>query len=305
VDTWKKARRELEDQEVLLSLALEEDDADTAAEVEENLARLDKEVSHLEFQRMLGGEDDHSNAIVTIHPGAGGTEAQDWAEMLLRMYMRWAERNGYKTEIVDYQPGDEAGVKSATFIEKGEYAYGYLKAEIGIHRLVRISPFDANRRRHTSFVSVFVFPEVDDAVDVEIDEKDLRIDTYRSSGAGGQHVNKTESAVRITHMPTGIVVQCQNERSQHKNKATAMKILRARLYERDQQQRREQIQEIHDNQSNIAWGSQIRSYVLHPYRMVKDHRTDVEVGNVDAVLDGDIGRFMEAYLMEADDGKEN
>jgi len=245
---------------------------------------------------MLGGEHDAGNAIVTLHPGAGGTEAQDWAEMLLRMYLRWAERRGYKAEIMEFQPGEGAGLKSVTFTVEGPYAYGYLKAEAGIHRLVRISPFDANARRHTSFASVFVYPEVDENVNIEIDEADLRIDTYRSSGAGGQHVNKTDSAVRLTHLPTGIVVACQNERSQHKNKSMAMKILRSRLYELEMEKKQEKMDALNKTKREIAFGSQIRSYVLHPYRMVKDHRTGVEIGNADAVLDGDLDRFIEAYL---------
>jgi peptide chain release factor 2 len=237
------------------------------------------------------------NAILSIHAGAGGTEAQDWAEMLLRMYLRWAERKGFEANIIDYLPGDEAGVKSVTWTLRGEYAYGYAKAEIGIHRLVRISPFDAGARRHTSFASVFVYPEVDDRIVIEIDEKDLRIDTYRSTGAGGQHVNKTDSAVRLTHLPTGIVVQCQNERSQHKNKAMAMKYLRSRLYEMKLREQNEKLEEINKTKKDIAWGSQIRSYVLHPYKMVKDHRTNVETGNVNRILDGDIDDFIEAYLL--------
>jgi len=246
---------------------------------------------------MLGGEYDRLGAIVTIHPGAGGTEAQDWAEMLLRLYLRWAERHGFKSEIADLQPGDGAGIKNATFEVEGDYAYGYLKAEAGIHRLVRISPFDANARRHTSFASVFVFPAIDDKVEVVINPADLRIDTFRASGAGGQHVNKTDSAVRFTHLPTGIVVTCQNERSQHKNRAMAMKILRARLFELEQRKKREELEKFSKEKKDIAWGSQIRSYVLHPYQMVKDHRTGVEVGNTAAVLDGDIDQFIEAYLM--------
>jgi peptide chain release factor 2 len=234
---------------------------------------------------------------MTIHAGAGGTEAQDWAEMLLRMYLRWAERKGFSTTIIDYQPGDEAGLKSVSMTIEGDYAYGYAKAEIGIHRLVRISPFDSGARRHTSFASVFVYPEVNDEIVVEIDEKDLRIDTYRSTGAGGQHVNKTDSAVRITHMPTGIVVQCQNERSQHKNKAMAMKFLKSRLYEMELQEQKKKIDELNKAKKDIAWGSQIRSYILHPYKLAKDHRTNLEVGNVNRVLDGDIDDFIEAYLL--------
>jgi peptide chain release factor 2 len=237
------------------------------------------------------------NAIVSIHAGAGGTEAQDWAEMLLRMYLRWAEKRGFTTKIIDYLPGDEAGIKSVSFTMEGEYAYGYAKAEIGIHRLVRISPFDAGARRHTSFASVFIYPEIDDEIKIEIDEKDLRIDTFRAGGKGGQHVNKTDSAVRITHLPTGIVVQCQNERSQHKNKAMAMKYLKSRLYERELQLKNEKISEENKLKKDIAWGSQIRSYVLHPYKMVKDHRTNLENSNANKVLDGDIDEFIQAYLM--------
>jgi peptide chain release factor 2 len=251
---------------------------------------------------MLGGENDTLNAIVSIHPGAGGTEAQDWAEMLMRMYTRWVERKGFKMEVLDYQPGEEAGVKSVTFTVSGEFAYGYLKAEVGVHRLVRISPFDANKRRHTSFVSVFVYPEIEDDVEVEINESDLRVDTYRASGAGGQHINKTDSAIRITHNPTGIVVQCQNERSQHKNRATAMKLLRARLYELKLREQEEKMEEFSKDKREIAWGSQIRSYVLQPYRLIKDHRTGIEAGNIDPVLDGDIDRFIEGFLLSRASG---
>lgn len=262
---------------------------------------LEKRVRSLEMETMLKGEHDHSNAIVSIHAGAGGTEAQDWAEMLLRMYLRWCERKGLKTEIVDSLPGEEAGIKSVTFTAEGPYAYGYLKAEIGIHRLVRISPFDASRRRHTSFAAVFVYPEVED-IEVEIKESDLRIDTFRASGAGGQHVNKTDSAVRITHIPTGIVVQCQNERSQHKNRAMAMKILKARLYEWELEKREEEMRHLHEEKKDIAWGSQIRSYILQPYRLVKDHRTGMEIGDVDSVLDGGIDPFIETFLLKGVEG---
>ncbi len=247
---------------------------------------------------MLSGEHDASSAIVSINAGAGGTEAQDWAEILLRMYLRWCERKGFKAEITEYQPGDEAGAKGVTFTVTGDYAYGYLKAEKGIHRLVRISPFDSNARRHTSFCSVFVFPEIDDDVDVEILDKDLKVDTYRASGAGGQHINKTDSAIRITHLPTGVVVSCQNERSQHKNRATAMKQLKARLYELEMEKKESEAEALGGEKKGIAWGSQIRSYVLHPYRMVKDHRTGYEVGNADGVLDGDLDGFIEAYLLQ-------
>jgi peptide chain release factor 2 len=252
----------------------------------------------MEFARMLSGEHDVSSAIVSINAGAGGTEAQDWAEILLRMYLRWCERKGFKAEITEYQPGDEAGAKGVTFTVTGDYAYGYLKAEKGIHRLVRISPFDSNARRHTSFCSVFVFPEIDDDVDIEILDKDLKVDTYRASGAGGQHVNKTDSAIRITHLPTGVVVSCQNERSQHKNRATAMKQLKARLYELEMEKKESEAEALGGEKKGIAWGSQIRSYVLHPYRMVKDHRTGYEVGNADGVLDGDLDGFIEAYLLQ-------
>ena len=257
--------------------------------VEDSLDRLDLELK-------LSEPEDENNAIFSIHPGAGGTESQDWAEMLLRMYLRWAEQNGYEVELVERLDGEEAGLKSATVEVRGEYAFGYLKGESGVHRLVRISPFDAAKRRHTSFASMHVVPEIDDDVEIEIDEKDLRIDTYRSSGAGGQHVNVTDSAVRITHLPTGVVASCQNERSQHKNKAMAMKILRARLYDREMQKRAEEQAEREGEKMEIGFGSQIRSYVLHPYRMVKDHRTDVEVGDTDRVLDGDLQVFIEAYL---------
>lgn len=279
-------------------MAVAEKDDDTLKTLEGDLEELNKSVRNTELKRMLGSEQDPMDAIMSIHAGAGGTEAQDWAEMLLRMYLRWADRKGLKATIIDYQPGDEAGVKSVSLTLEGPYAYGYAKAEIGIHRLVRISPFDAGARRHTSFASVFVYPEVDDSIVVEIDEKDLRIDTYRSTGAGGQHVNKTDSAVRITHLPTGIVVQCQNERSQHKNKAMAMKFMKSRLYEMKLREQNEKILELNKTKKDIAWGSQIRSYVLHPYKMVKDHRTDLEVGNVARVLDGDIDDFVEAYLLQ-------
>ncbi len=275
-----------------------EGDADSVPEAETTVVAIEAALHQMDLQRLLGGEDDFGNAIVKLQAGAGGTEAQDWAEMLLRQYLRWCERHGYKTELVDIQPGEGAGIKSASFTVEGPYAFGYLKAEIGVHRLVRISPFDANARRQTSFASMFVYPEVDDVVAVEIDEKDLRIDTYRSSGAGGQHVNKTDSAVRLTHLPSGIVVACQNERSQHKNKATAFKILRARLHELEKQKQQAQLDLLHKTKKDIAFGSQIRSYVLHPYRMVKDHRTGKEVGNADAVLDGDLDPFIEEYLQQ-------
>ena len=299
VDRWKKLKVSADDLEILLGLAKDENDEAALAEVDHDLDSLLAAVRDEELRMMLGSEQDPMNAIMSIHAGAGGTEAQDWAEMLLRMYLRWAERRGFKSTIIDFLPGDEAGVKSVSLTLEGEYAYGYAKAEIGIHRLVRISPFDAGGRRHTSFASVFVYPEVDDEIVVEIDEGDLRIDTYRSTGAGGQHVNKTDSAVRITHLPTGIVVQCQNERSQHKNKAMAMKYLKSRLYEMKLQEQTAKLDEINKSKKDIAWGSQIRSYVLHPYKMIKDHRTNLEVGNVGRVLDGDIDAFIEAYLLSA------
>jgi peptide chain release factor 2 len=260
------------------------------------LDRVDRDLTRLELELKLSGPDDDKNALVVVHPGAGGTESQDWAEMLLRMYLRWAEREGYEVELLDRLDGEEAGIKSATLQVAGDFAYGYLKSEKGVHRLVRISPYDAQSRRHTSFASVDVFPEVDESVNIEILDKDLRIDTYRSSGAGGQHVNKTESAVRITHLPTNIVVSCQNERSQMKNRATAMKMLRSRLYDLEMQRRADEQAVREGEKREIAWGSQIRSYVLHPYRMVKDHRTGTEVGDADSVLDGELDAFIEAFL---------
>ncbi|GIW46470.1 MAG: peptide chain release factor 2 [Deltaproteobacteria bacterium] len=306
VDDIEELFRELEDTEVLFELSSEAGDEETAREVQARISELERRIGELEFKRILGNPDDEKNAIVSINAGAGGTEAQDWAEMLLRMYLRYAERKGYEVEMLDYQPGEEAGIKSATFLVKGPYAYGYLKSESGVHRLVRISPFDANRRRHTSFASVFVSPEIDEDIKVEIDEKDLRIDTFRASGKGGQHVNKTDSAVRITHIPTGIVVSCQNERSQHQNRAVAMKILRARLYELEKQKQREKLEELYSTKKEIGWGNQIRSYVLHPYKMVKDHRTGFETGNVEAVLDGEIDEFIKSYLLyRADEEKKD
>jgi len=290
--------RELDDTGVLLDLADEADDAATRGEAAEKLAAAARDLEDAELRRLLGGEHDASNAIVSINAGAGGTDACDWAEILLRMYLRWAERRGWSCEVVDRQEGDEAGIRGATFTVTGEYAYGYLKTEEGVHRLVRISPFDSNARRQTAFASVAVMPELDDAIEVEIDEKELRIDTFRASGAGGQHVNKTDSAVRMTHLPTNIVVQCQNERSQHKNRATAMKLLRARLYEHERAKRDQEVAKLRGEQREIGFGSQIRSYTLHPQQRVKDHRTDLEIGNVDAVLDGDIDRFVRAMLVE-------
>ena len=297
IDSWESQRHTLEETKILFQLAQEENDEKTALEVEQSLIQIEQSISSLELQQMLKEEEDKNGAIVVIHSGAGGTESQDWASMLLRMYLRWAEKNNYSTEIVDTLPGEEAGIKSATFTVNGKYAYGFLKAEVGVHRLVRISPFDFNRRRHTSFASVFVYPDVEDDITIKINEDELRIDTYRASGAGGQHVNKTDSAVRITHIPTGIVVQCQNERSQHKNKAMALKILKARLYELQQKEKNQKMDEMHANKKEIAWGSQIRSYIMQPYRMVKDHRTDIDVGDVDSVMDGDLNQFIQAYLL--------
>jgi peptide chain release factor 2 len=298
IESWEKHKVDLEEARFFLDVAKEEKSGEALGEAALKIAEVAQAMAQTELAQILGEPDDRRNAIVTLHPGAGGTEAQDWADMLLRMYLRWADRRGFRKEILEYQPGEEAGVKSVTFTVEGDYAYGYLKAEAGIHRLVRISPFDANSRRHTSFASVFVYPEVDDTIKVEINEADLRVDTYRSSGAGGQHVNKTDSAVRITHIPTGIVVACQNERSQHKNRAMAMKILRSRLYELEIEKQKEKMETYHKTKKDIAWGSQIRSYVLHPYRLVKDHRTNIEVGNADAVLDGDIDQFIQGYLLK-------
>lgn len=279
-----------------LEILDEEEGTLFVSEITQELKHLSSEIERLELKYLLAGPLDSNNAIVEIHPGAGGTESQDWAQMLLRMYLKWVEKNGFRSEMIDILSGEEAGIKSATFTVNGPYAYGLLKGEAGIHRLVRISPFDANSRRHTSFVAVLVYPEVEEDIDIEIREEDLRIDTYRASGAGGQHVNKTSSAVRITHIPSGVIIACQNERSQHKNKAMALKILKARLYDLKMKEMEKKLDGIKGEKKEIAWGSQIRSYVLHPYRMIKDHRTGVEVGNVDPVLDGDIGMFLQAYL---------
>ncbi len=303
LNQWKLLEKSLEDCLVLLELADEgdEEDPDIESELKSTVTDLEKMVSELEFKKMLGNENDINDVIVNINAGAGGTEAQDWAEMLLRMYLRWAERKGFKTSIIDILDGEEAGIKSVTFTISGDYAHGYMSAEVGIHRLVRISPFDAGARRHTSFAAVFVYPDIEDDIDITINDKDLRIDTYRASGAGGQHVNKTDSAVRITHIPTNIVVQCQNERSQHMNRETAMKVLKARLYELEIQQQEKEVEKLHSEKKQISWGSQIRSYVMQPYRMVKDHRTNMDVGNVDAVLDGDIDCFIQEYLINKKD----
>jgi peptide chain release factor 2 len=281
-----------------------EDPASAEGELTSFSARLDRELDALELELKMSGPDDERSAILALHPGAGGTESQDWAEMLLRMYLRWAERHGFEVELLDRLDGEEAGIKSATLALRGSYAYGYLRGENGVHRLVRISPFDAAKRRHTSFASVYVYPEIDDDVEIDILDKDLRVDTYRSSGAGGQHVNVTDSAIRITHLPTNIVVTCQNERSQHKNRATAMRILRARLYDLEMQKRADEQAAREGEKREIAWGSQIRSYVLHPYRMVKDHRTDHSVGDADRVLDGDIDPFIESWLRSQMGGRE-
>jgi peptide chain release factor 2 len=293
-------KKQVEDLGVLVEWASAGELVD--AEFGQGIESLDQAVQAGEIKKMLGGEHDRRDAIVTIHPGAGGTESQDWAEMLLRMYMRWTERRGFRRELIDYQPGEEAGLKSATFTVAGEYAYGLLSAEVGVHRLVRISPFDSAARRHTSFASVYVWPELPEDVEVDIDEKDIRIDTFRSSGAGGQHVNVTDSAIRITHFPSGIVVSCQNERSQHRNKDSAMKVLKARLYDLKMKEQQAKLDQIGGAKSAIAFGSQIRSYVLHPYQMVKDHRTKEQVGDVNRVLDGDIDWFIKSYLMRKSSG---
>jgi peptide chain release factor 2 len=276
---------------------LEEESGDLFLDdLQNEIKNLKDELASLEIQYLLSGEMDKNNAIISIHPGAGGTESQDWAQMLMRMYLRWAERHKFSTRIVDLQMGEEAGIKSATITVSGPYAYGYLKTEAGVHRLVRISPYDANKRRHTSFASVLVYPEVEDDIDVDIKEDDIKMDTFRASGAGGQHVNKTSSAVRLTHIPSGIIVSCQNERSQHKNRDIAMKILKARLYDLRLEEQGKKIEGFVGDKKGIAWGNQIRSYILQPYRIVKDHRTGIEIGNVDAVLDGGIDDFMKAYL---------
>jgi len=296
IDLWQRLYQEVEDGKTLAEMAFEEHDEATLREVEKDVNILQKDINHLEFQSLLGGTDDKRNTIVAINAGAGGTEAQDWVEMLFRMFSRWSENKGMQVRVIEYLPGDEAGIKNVTFNVTGPYAYGHLKSEHGIHRMVRISPFDATGRRHTSFASVSVLPEVDTDIKVKIDEKDLRIDTYRASGPGGQHVNKTSSAIRITHIPTGIVTQCQNEKSQHRNREMAMKVLNARLYDLEKGKLEQKKQEMHDSQKEISWGSQIRSYVFNPYSMVKDHRTNVDVGDVNRVMDGYIDPFIDAYL---------
>ena len=297
LDQFRKLWHDLEENQILLDLAMEESDPETLEEATQQAESLDEAIDRFSLDIMLDGKDDTKNAIVSINAGAGGTEAQDWAEMLFRMYSRWIERRGFKSELIDFQPGDEAGIKSVTFTAGGQNAFGYLKSETGVHRLVRISPFNASGKRHTSFASVFVYPELDSEIVIDIDDKDLRIDVYRASGAGGQHVNKTSSAVRITHLPSGIVAQCQQEKSQHRNKDMAMKVLKARLYQQERQKQDDKLQELHDSKEDIAWGSQIRSYVLHPYQMVKDHRINLDVGNVSDVLDGGIDRFIERVLL--------
>ena len=322
-DFWKdqveaqrvqQRRRRLEqDRDLILSLKKKSDDLAVLvewaeageavdAEFSAGLEALDQEVQAGEIKKMLGGEHDRKNAIMTIHPGAGGTESQDWAEMLLRMYMRWADRRGFTREVMDYQPGEEAGLKSATVMVTGEYAYGLLAAEAGVHRLVRISPFDQAARRHTSFASLHVWPELPEDVDIVIDDKDLRVDTFRSSGAGGQHVNVTDSAIRLTHLPTGLVVSCQNERSQHRNKDSAMKVLKSRLYDIKMKENQAKLDQISGIKRDIAFGSQIRSYVLHPYQLAKDHRTKESIGDVERVLDGDLDQFIKTYLMKKSNG---
>lgn len=289
---------QISDIEVLEELTREEGGKIFQTELEENLAGIENSLEELEFKSILSGERDSGNAIVSINPGAGGTESQDWAQMLMRMYMRWTERKEYKLTIVDRQPGDEAGIKGVTMEVEGPYAYGYLKAEAGVHRLVRISPFDANKRRHTSFSAVIVYPMIEDDIEVDIKDDDLKLDTYRASGAGGQHINKTSSAVRLTHLPTGVVVTCQSQRSQLKNKAHAMKVLRARLYDLEAKEKEKEMESLVGEKKDIGWGSQIRSYVFQPYRMVKDHRTNTEIGNVDAVMDGDLDQLIRNYLLQ-------
>ncbi len=299
VDPWNELDEKSFELVELGALLEAESDDDLEAEWLDEIGEIERHSESLEVRTMLQGSDDHRGALLTIHPGAGGLESQDWAEMLTRMYTRWAERRGYTVNVLDLQPGEEAGIKSATLEVSGDDAYGYLKAEKGVHRLVRISPFDAQSRRHTSFASVFVYPQIDDTIEIEIDDSDLRIDTFRASGAGGQHVNKTDSAIRITHLPTGIAVQCQQERSQHKNRATAMKMLKAALYERALEEQEKEKAVIESTKTEIGWGNQIRSYVFQPYTMVNDHRTELKVGDVNKVMDGDLDPFIEAYLKQS------
>lgn len=295
---WQSLTNVHENITTAVELYREEEDQELLEEIQKDCSNLEPQLDHLEIINLFSGENDEKDAIVTIHPGAGGTESTDWASILYQMYLRWANKNKYKVQLMDFQPGEEAGIKSVTFEVSGKYAFGKLKTEIGVHRLVRISPFDANKRRHTSFASVFVYADIEEDIQIEIKPEDLKIDTFRASGAGGQHVNTTDSAVRFTHIPTGIVVQCQNERSQHKNRATAMKILKARLYEREQEMQNEEKDKLHNQKQNIAWGSQIRSYVLHPYQMVKDHRTNWETGNSSSVLEGNIDDFIKVALSQ-------
>ena len=288
---------DIEEADLLLEMALEESDKESEQEVALLLATLEKKIKKFSVEITLNQEDDARDALVTINAGAGGTDSQDWAEMLFRMYTRWIDKKGYKLQIIDYQPGDEAGLKGATLRVAGENCYGFMKVESGVHRLVRISPFNSNGKRHTSFASVFVYPEIKDEIVIDIEESEVRIDVYRASGAGGQHVNKTSSAVRITHLATGVVAQCQQESSQHRNKEIAFKVLKSRLYQLEKDKQDEKMQNLHDGKDDIAWGSQIRSYVLHPYRMIKDHRIDLEIGDVDRVLDGDLDPFIEGVLL--------
>jgi len=303
VKEWSDYQKELEDLALLLEMSQEEESSEVIAELDAESKKLLHNIESLELRGIMAAPEDKKDAILTIHPGAGGTESQDWAEMLMRMYLRWSDKNDFKSEVLDLLPGEEAGIKSVTIEIKGSHAYGYLKAESGVHRLVRISPFDASGRRHTSFASVFVVPEVDEEIEVDININDLRIDTYRASGAGGQHVNRTDSAVRITHIPTNIVVTCQSERSQHKNKSNAMKILKARLYQKKLEEEREKKQKLEDTKTGISWGNQIRSYVFHPYNMVKDHRTDYETSDIQRVMDGEIEDFINAFLLDKDEIK--
>lgn len=305
ISSYESLTRNWEDMVTLVSLGIEMEDESVLEEVSEGYKALTMQIENMRLETLLSGAYDKNNAILTLHSGAGGTEAQDWVQMLFRMYTRWAERRGFRVETLDFLEGEEAGIKSVTFLVEGLNAYGYAKAEKGVHRLVRISPFDASGRRHTSFASVEVMPEIADDIEININPDDLRIDTYRSSGAGGQHVNKTDSAIRITHIPTGIVVSCQNERSQHKNRETALKMLKSKLLQLAEQEQKEKIEDLKGVQKDIAWGSQIRSYVFHPYSMVKDHRTGFEMGNIDAVMDGDIDGFINAYLKAASLGQLN